>query len=162
MSFSREFIHPGHGNPYDILQVCPSSGNVVCRTSFARHRVRQYLDDWPTANEFKVIEVKLSGKYYFALLALENGSPKDDPLVGDLPCPNECLPPPLRGNTSFDAGHISNVIDTSNCKWLQVQRSRVSGQIDYVDFSIYALTDDGHGGYIEEDDPGDEMYTTIN
>jgi hypothetical protein len=162
MPFSRPFVHPGLGNPHDELISCPPSGNDICKTSFISTKVEIYLSAFPGADEIKVIEVVQGTQRYFALLARQNGLPMGSPLVGDLPCPNECIPPMILGNTSFDPSHLSDVIGTPNCILLQIHRSRQNGQVVYSDFSIYAITYTVQGGINEEDDPGDAMYTTIN
>lgn len=161
MPFSSEFKHRSDHTPYDELQQCPSTGQALCKTSFREHQVRHFLELNNTANEIEVREVVLSSKPYFALQAKLNGDDIGTPLIGELPCPDQCIPPDFLGK-SFDRMHVENVINTSQCLWMQVHRSKVSTGTTYSKFTIYALTDDGHGGLINEWNNGDAMYTTIN
>jgi hypothetical protein len=161
MHFSSQFKHRQQHDPYDILMPCPATGTDVCKTSFREHQVRAFLHANENADEIMVKEVLISGKKYFALQARQDGSDINTPLIGDLPCPDECIPPGYETNSSFDFDHVQDVIDVTHCLWLQVHRSRPSDAAAFNHFSIYALTDDGQGGLVNEWNNGDIMFTTI-
>ena len=166
---SRPFRHRSQfPNNYDILQQCPTTGVEVCKTSFREHQVRNFLDLNPTATEFKVIQKAISGRNYFVLQARIGGNDQEIFLFGDLPCPDKCIPPEKELlNPIFDRGHIVQVINTTHCFWIQLHRSSTIEIIEaseeeddnlFANITIYALTNDGQGGLMNQWDTEDIMF----
>lgn len=142
----------------------PPSG--LYATSFIVKRVK-WLSDKPGANYIKVEEVQhpVFNKDVFALSAWDGNNNKLGLIIGDLPCPDECIPPPIAPfNRKFEISHIQNLANDSDNVLVLVQLSTAdaTGPSPQNSCSIYGVKVKQSNGELEARiSPNDVFYISL-
>lgn len=145
MNYSRPFM-PGSDH-------LVSSGTYEnpCLTNFYVAPFASFIASNEKEKSFVVGKAVIAGKPHFTL---ETTSSPTKVLVGDLPCPENCLPGQPLAPYYFDQVHINNIISDSPLalQYICIHRCKT---IDKDTFAMY-----GHTGTIPLIDPnlGHKIY----
>lgn len=114
---TSETFNPNRG---DIIKSSNSSGSQLCRTSFVPFKLKEFLKG-KTYSSVRVEYTKIPGfptKDIFCLVFI-NDTTAYPPFLGDLPCPDLCIPDKIISNknttftipATFEKGHFDAVLN---------------------------------------------------
>ncbi len=151
MSFSRPF---DKATDSYISQGSPSD---PCTTNFEKAPLCSFLLSHAQAAYFEKSHTIIGSRTHFTLSAIDANGNNMATHVGELPCPDQCLPgQPLLEFNKFELDHLRAVLcDSIVVEYLSLQKCTVNGVPSYA---IYA-----HTGSMPLRDPGlgHKVYVSI-
>lgn len=151
MSYSRFFDVKTdslitHG---DIFDPCITNFNAISFCSFVQSNAG--------ASYFEKGERIIGSRRHFSLIAKDSSGSSLAEYVGELPCPDNCLPgEPLTSFNKFHPDHINEIVCNSFViKYLSLQKCLVNQVMSYA---IYAHTGDIP---LRNVDMGHKVYVSI-
>ena len=167
MAFSREFNHdPNNG---DLLRR-PSDGlpPVVCKTGFFISHIIDWMGNLNNTNlhfvAIHTIRRQIDQQRIFIMASYNREGVFLDVLEGDLPCPNNCVPPEdsiLPPDNTFSREHLMMVREYDDIDILNVHSAlRFGDNLTQETHSIYPVVgvDDNAD---ERTGPDDPVFTSI-
>lgn len=134
MQYSRQF------KPQTDSLVFFGSTNNPLLTNFSVHSLCSVILNNDQIRYFKPNYITLGARTHFTLEALNSTHNLITIIVGELPCPDNCLAGQPFVDHQFEADHLKEIIcNTMNIQFLVLHRCHISPSID--SFAIY-----GHSG----------------
>ncbi len=133
MSNSRPF------NPATDSFIINGTPENPCLTNFFKASLFTFILNNESAVSFEVDKVSISGNIHFVLKGINDQGQITGSKVGELPCPEHCLPGQPILPHRFDRDHLEIVLCNSPViEYLTVHRCRVNNTSE--SFAIYAHT----------------------
>ena len=146
-------------SPADIFS--PDDPLNLYKTSFIKERVTEAINQHLTANKAIVSTFIHPGfkKECFKLTFYFNQNILGE-LLGDFPCPDQCVPPALEDhfNNTFDIIDISEVVTQDLCVYLNI-RLALNNKNTSLEYStcIYGVITSS-GNLVEKRNNGDKVF----